>query len=81
MWHRTRHPGVMPKRRNCSRSRGEREWKVRYDASAARDAFLEGERERIRRLRDRKKLEISVSPDEFAAFPEASLPSPGALDD
>ena len=36
-----------------SRGQGELDWKVRYDATAARDAFLEGERARIRRVRAR----------------------------
>jgi hypothetical protein len=64
-----------------SQSQGETQWNVRYDASAARDAFLAGERERIRRVRARKKLEISVGPDELAARSDHDLPAPGALDE
>ena len=62
------------------RSRGERDWKVRYDAMAARDAFLEGERERIRRVRARKNLQISPVRDELAAR-KSVTPVPGSLDD
>jgi hypothetical protein len=61
--------------------RGETQWRVRYDATAARDAFLDGERERIRRVRARKKLEISVGSDELAARSEQSFPAPGAQGD
>jgi hypothetical protein len=57
-----------------ARGHGEAEWKVRYDATAARDSFLEAERARIRRVRARKNLEISVG-EELAAS-HAPDPSP-----
>ena len=55
---------------------GERDWTVRYDATAAKDLFLEQERERIRRVRARKQLVISAEEAAAARLGPPSSPAP-----